>query len=82
MVVIEGPRFSTRAESELFRKWNCDVVGMTICPEAVLAKELGIPYISVAVVTDCKEIIEQKMELKLNFRRLLEGHRRRGKFKK
>jgi hypothetical protein len=52
MIVIEGPRFSTRAESELFRKWGCDVVGMTCCPEVVLARELGIPYATVAVVTD------------------------------
>ncbi|KAL3125083.1 hypothetical protein niasHT_000355 [Heterodera trifolii] len=52
LVCVEGPRFSTRAESELFRAWGADLVGMTLCPEAVLAKELGIPYASVAVVTD------------------------------
>ncbi|KAI3420088.1 hypothetical protein GPALN_003418 [Globodera pallida] len=52
LVCVEGPRFSTRAESELFRRWGADLVGMTMCPEAVLAKELGIPYASMAVVTD------------------------------
>ncbi|KAH7726364.1 MTAP protein [Aphelenchoides avenae] len=51
-VVIEGPRFSTRAESELYRSWGASLVNMTLCPEAVLAKELGVPYASVGLVTD------------------------------
>ncbi|KAK0393924.1 hypothetical protein QR680_000472 [Steinernema hermaphroditum] len=51
-VCIEGPRFSSRAESEMFRLWGGDIVNMTICPEAVLAKELGIPYVSTALATD------------------------------
>lgn len=52
MVVINGPRFSTRAESVWFRKMGWDVVNMTGYPEAVLAAELGIRYATVALVTD------------------------------
>src|SRR5690606_27637798 len=49
---IEGPQFSTRAESELYRAWGCDVIGMTNMPEAKLAREAEIPYATVAMVTD------------------------------
>lgn len=52
MVVIEGPRFSTRAESQWFSAMGWDVVNMTGHPEAVLAAEAGIPYASIALVTD------------------------------
>lgn len=52
MVVINGPRFSTRAESEWFRAMGWSVVNMTGYPEAVLAAEAGLPYASVALVTD------------------------------
>lgn len=51
-VCIQGPRFSTRAESELFRSWKADVIGMTLYPEVVLARETEICYVSVAMVTD------------------------------
>ena len=51
-VCIEGPRFSTRAESELFRQWGANVVGMTVFPECVLAREAQICYGSIAMVTD------------------------------
>ena len=51
-VCIEGPRFSTRAESKMFRKWGADVVGMTLVPECVLAREAEICYASIATVTD------------------------------
>ena len=51
-VTIQGPRFSSKAESQLFRSWGCDVVNMTTVPEVVLAKELGISYASIALVTD------------------------------
>jgi len=51
-VCIEGPRFSTKAESNLFRSWNSDVVGMTLVPECVLAREAEICYASIASVTD------------------------------
>lgn len=52
IVVIEGPRFSTKAESHLYRSWNAQLVGMTTVPEAVLAKELGLHYAVVSVITD------------------------------
>jgi 5'-methylthioadenosine phosphorylase len=51
-VVIEGPRFSTKAESAMHRSWGADVVGMTMVPECVLAREVGICYATVALITD------------------------------
>ncbi|MDH4208032.1 MAG: S-methyl-5'-thioadenosine phosphorylase [Anaerolineae bacterium] len=51
-VCIEGPRFSTKAESELHRQWGVDVIGMTAMPEAVLAREAEICYASLALSTD------------------------------
>jgi 5'-methylthioadenosine phosphorylase len=51
-VCIEGPRFSTKAESRMFRSWGADVVGMTLVPECVLAREAEICYASIATVTD------------------------------
>ena len=52
MITIEGPRFSTKAESNLFRTWGADVINMTTVPEAVLAREAGICYASIAMATD------------------------------
>ncbi|KAI8787035.1 S-methyl-5-thioadenosine phosphorylase [Biomphalaria glabrata] len=52
MITIEGPRFSTRAESRLWRQWRADVVNMSTVPEVVLAKEVGLLYASLALVTD------------------------------
>ena len=51
-LVMEGPQFSSLAESELYRSWNCDVIGMTNMPEAKLAREAEMCYASVAMVTD------------------------------
>jgi 5'-methylthioadenosine phosphorylase len=51
-LVMEGPQFSSKAESELYRSWKCDVVGMTNMPEAKLAREAEICYATVAMVTD------------------------------
>jgi len=51
-LVMEGPQFSTLAESEMYRAWNCDVIGMTNMPEAKLAREAEMCYASVAMVTD------------------------------
>ncbi|MHA7872298.1 MAG: S-methyl-5'-thioadenosine phosphorylase [Hyphococcus sp.] len=51
-LAINGPQFSSRAESALYRSWGCDVVGMTNMPEAKLAREAELPYASVAMVTD------------------------------
>ncbi len=51
-ICIQGPRFSTKAESNLFRKWDADVVGMTLVPEAVLAREAELCYANISLVTD------------------------------
>ena len=51
-MVMEGPQFSTLAESELYRSWGCDVIGMTNMPEAKLAREAEMCYCPVAMVTD------------------------------
>ena len=52
IVTIEGPRFSTRAESHMFRSWGGDLINMSTAPECILANELGIPYAAVAMATD------------------------------
>jgi len=52
VVTIEGPRFSTRAESNMFRMWGADVINMSTAPEAILANELEIPYAAIAMSTD------------------------------
>lgn len=51
-LAMEGPQFSTAAESALYRSWGCDVIGMTNMPEAKLAREAELPYASVGMVTD------------------------------
>lgn len=51
-VAIEGPQFSTRAESHLYRNWGADVIGMTAMPEARLAREAELPYALIGMVTD------------------------------
>ncbi len=51
-VCIEGPRFSTRAESALFRSWGAHIIGMTLVPEVNLAREAEICYVTIAMVTD------------------------------
>ena len=52
VVTIEGPRFSTKAESHMFRQWDADVINMSTVPEVVLAREAGICYAIVAMSTD------------------------------
>lgn len=52
VITIEGPRFSTKAESRMFARWGADVVNMSIAPEAILANEAKIPYAAVAMSTD------------------------------
>jgi 5'-methylthioadenosine phosphorylase len=61
VVTIEGPRFSTRGESKMFRSWGADVINMSIAPECALANEAGIPYAAVAMSTDydCWKIEEE-----------------------
>ena len=52
VVTIEGPRFSSKAESRMFRIWGADVINMSIAPEAILANEIELPYAAVAMSTD------------------------------
>lgn len=80
-VCIEGPRFSTRAESRLYRQWGADIIGMTLYPECVLAREAEICYVSVAMVTDydvwaekpvsTKEVLDTLQRNSANFMRLI-----------
>ncbi|SHF44344.1 5'-methylthioadenosine phosphorylase [Mariniphaga anaerophila] len=52
VITIEGPRFSTRAESNMFRMWGADIINMSVAPECILANEMQIPYAAVALSTD------------------------------
>ncbi|MBW3000375.1 S-methyl-5'-thioadenosine phosphorylase [Candidatus Woesearchaeota archaeon] len=52
VITIEGPRFSTKAESKMFRSWGADVINMSVAPECILANELEVPYAAVAMNTD------------------------------
>jgi len=52
VITIEGPRFSSRAESKMFRLWGADIINMSVTPEVILANELGIPYACIALSTD------------------------------
>lgn len=52
VITIEGPRFSTKAESRMFAMWGADVINMSTAPECIIANELGIPYASIAMSTD------------------------------
>jgi len=58
-VCIEGPRFSSRAESALYRSWNAQVIGMTLCPEVSLAREAEICYANISMVTDYDNLSEK-----------------------
>ena len=64
-VCIDGPQFSTRAESNLFRSWGVDVIGMTNLPEARLAREAELPYATIALATDydCWHQTEQSVSV-------------------
>jgi len=52
LITIEGPRFSSRAESYMFRQWGADIINMSTAPEVILANELQIPYAAIAMSTD------------------------------
>lgn len=52
VITVEGPRFSSKAESHMFRLWGADVINMTTVPEVVLARELGLCYAAIAMATD------------------------------
>lgn len=80
-VCIEGPRFSTRAESKLFRLWKADIIGMTIYPECVLAREVELCYVAISMVTDydvwaekpvsTKEVVKIMAKSNENFKKLI-----------
>lgn len=60
IITIEGPRFSTRAESRMFRSWGADIINMSTAPECILANEAGIPYAVVALSTDYDSWMEEE----------------------
>lgn len=60
VITIEGPRFSTRAESKMFKGWGADVINISIAPEAILANEANIPYAAIAMATDYDCWFEQE----------------------
>ncbi len=60
-VCVEGPRFSTKAESRLYRGWGAHLIGMTLCPEAPLAREAEICYAPIAMITDYDTFKEQSV---------------------
>ena len=69
VVTIEGPRFSTKAESMLFRSWGCDVINMSTVPEICLARELELEYQSIAMSTDydCWHESEEEVTMEMIF---------------
>jgi len=71
-VCIEGPHFSTRAESNVYRGWGVDVIGMTNMPEAKLAREAELPYATLALVTDydCWHTTEEAVDVEAVIARL------------
>lgn len=66
IVTIEGPRFSTRAESNMFRTLKADVINMTTVPEVILAREAGICYASIAMSTDYDCFMEDRKEVTID----------------
>jgi len=71
-LIVDGPRFSTRAESHLFRRWGADIIGMTAVPEAQLAREAELCFVSLAHVTDydCWREEEEPVTNEMVLRRL------------
>lgn len=75
VISIEGPRFSTRAESNMFRSWGADIINMSTCPEVILACELGIPYQTIAMSTDydCWKTDEAPVTFEIVMQRMKEN---------
>jgi len=75
VVTIEGPRFSTKAESKMFRQWGADIINMSTCPEVILANELGIPYQTIAMSTDydCWKEDEEPVTFDMVMKRMREN---------
>jgi hypothetical protein len=78
-VTVEGPRFSTKAESRVFRSWGMDIIGMTTTPEAQLAREAEMSYAVMAHVTDYDVWHESEtpVTVEMVIQTLLAQHRRR-----
>ena len=74
-LVMEGPQFSTLAESNLYRSWNADVIGMTNMPEAKLAREAEIRYCTIAMVTDydCWRSDHEEVDVSMVIKTLLQN---------
>ncbi len=64
-ITIEGPRFSTRGESMIYRQWGCSIIGMTTCPEAFLAREAEIGYTTMSHITDYDVWHEQPVSVEM-----------------
>lgn len=75
IITIEGPRFSTRAESRMFQGWGADIINMSTVPEVCLANELKIPYQSIAMVTDydCWKTTEEPVTFEIILERMLQN---------
>lgn len=75
IVTIEGPRFSTKAESFMFRKWGAELINMSTVPEVVLANEVKIPYQTIAMVTDydCWRENEEPVSFEMILKRMDEN---------
>ena len=75
MITIEGPRFSTKAESKMFQLVGAELINMSTVPEVSLANELGIPYQSIAMVTDydCWKEGEESVSMELVLKRMSEN---------
>jgi 5'-methylthioadenosine phosphorylase len=75
VVTIEGPRFSTKAESHMFRAWGADIINMSTCPEVILANELQVPYQTIAMSTDydCWKEDEEPVTFEMVMERMKEN---------
>jgi len=81
-LAMEGPQFSTKAESNLYRQWECDVIGMTNMPEAKLAREAEIRYCSISMVTDydCWHQDHESVNLEMILKTMKENTEKSKKF--
>ncbi|MEK6859432.1 MAG: S-methyl-5'-thioadenosine phosphorylase [Nanoarchaeota archaeon] len=75
LIIIEGPRFSTKAEAFLFRQWGADIIGMTGVPECILANEISLPYQTIAMSTDydCWKEGEESVTFEMVLKRMKEN---------
>ena len=78
IITIEGPRFSTKAESNMFRMWGADMINMSTATETILANEMGIPYAVIAISTDydCWKEDEEPVSIEIvlgNFKKSVES---------